>query len=171
MRLRLSSLGWLTAGLTVACSQSDDSVLALNMSSAPDVKNVTSIAVTLTPSPSGSPLSLAIVPPDADGGPVPTFFRRITLPGWEGPFHVHGVASGPGLTQTASDDADLTVEKGGAVVGYLTLHYPDAGVDGADAGVGDAGIDGERSDAGSPDGAASGGDASIFDSAVEATAD
>jgi hypothetical protein len=169
MGLRLSSFGWLTAAVALACSQSDDSVLALNLNSAPDVKNVSSIAVTVT-RPSGAPLSLTIVPPNADGGPVPTFFQRITLPGWEGALHVRGVASGPDLTQTASDDVDLTVEKGGAVVGNLTLHYPDAGADAGDAGAGDAATDAESSDGGSQDGAAPSSEASILDSAADAPA-
>lgn len=170
MGQRLSSVAWIAAAFAFACSQSDDSVLALNLNSAPDVKNVTSIGITVTRQ-SGSPLSVTIVPPSSDGGPVPSFFQRISLPGWEGALHVHGVASGPDLTQTASDDTDAVVEKGGAVVGYLTLHYPDAGADGGDAAGGDALGDGPTSDAGSQDAAAPISDSPILDSTTDASSD
>jgi hypothetical protein len=168
MGLRLSGLALFVTASALACSGSDDTVLALNMTSAPDVINVSEIDVTVTGS--GSPLSLTFVPQIADAGPVPTFFQRITLPGWEGALHVHGEAKGPGL-QGVSDDIDLVVDKGDAVVGYLKLHHPDAGQDGGDAAAGDAAGDAALPDAGLADAPVTDAPAPSTDSAVDGGAD
>jgi hypothetical protein len=47
---------------------------------------------------------------------------------------------GPNLTGPVSDETDVEVEKGGAAVAYLTLHYPvvDAGPEGGIDAAGDA---------------------------------
>jgi hypothetical protein len=126
---------------SAACSSGSDTVLVFNFSADPNVTNVTRIDVTATRS-NGSPFKGSFTAQSPDGGPLVTFYERVTLAGWEG--HVHAEAQGITADQSPSGTAtrDVDVEKNTTVAVFLNLTLPSAGdggvADGAAADAGDA---------------------------------
>jgi hypothetical protein len=161
----------------LACSDSD-TVLVINVASAPDVTNVSRINVRAE-RPNGSPFTTSFDVPPLDAGPVAPFFQRVTLNGWEAHVRVTGEALAPNAAPVASAAVEVDIKAGEAVVAFLTLRQPDAGTsagaDGGDAAGPDAtGIEtGATPDAPSPgsDAAHDTNDAGAPPNAVDASVD